>query len=131
MSTSDQNQPPQGGGETRGGATGAAAAPQTEAGGERGQQRHGGRRRHGRSERRPAQPQQRRTDSSLNMEELRELTELFSAHGLTDFEFENADIRIRLSRNPAPSVAAAATPVVIPTSAVTPIAAIQAAAAGA
>ena len=36
------------------------------------------------------------------MDELRELTELFTAHGLTDFEFENADIRIRLSRNPAP-----------------------------
>jgi acetyl-CoA carboxylase biotin carboxyl carrier protein len=37
------------------------------------------------------------------MDELRELTELFTAHGLTDFEFENADIRIRLSRNPAPA----------------------------
>jgi acetyl-CoA carboxylase biotin carboxyl carrier protein len=40
---------------------------------------------------------------------VRELTELFSEHGLTDFEFENADIRIRLSRNPAPVAAAAAT----------------------
>jgi acetyl-CoA carboxylase biotin carboxyl carrier protein len=39
----------------------------------------------------------------LNLDEVRELTELFSEHGLTDFEFENADIRIRLSRNPAPA----------------------------
>jgi acetyl-CoA carboxylase biotin carboxyl carrier protein len=37
----------------------------------------------------------------LNLDEVRELTELFSEHGLTDFEFENADIRIRLSRTPA------------------------------
>ncbi len=36
------------------------------------------------------------------MEELRELTELFTAHKLTDFEFENADIRVRLSRNATP-----------------------------
>ncbi|MBV9929180.1 MAG: acetyl-CoA carboxylase biotin carboxyl carrier protein [Acidobacteria bacterium] len=47
------------------------------------------------------------------MEELRELTELFSAHGLTDFEFENAEIRIRLSRNAAP-VAAGAAQVFVP-----------------
>jgi len=42
----------------------------------------------------------------LNLDEVRELTELFSEHGLTDFEFENADIRIRLSRNPAPTASA-------------------------
>ena len=42
------------------------------------------------------------------MDELRELTELFSSHALTEFEFENADIRIRLSRNPAPLAAASA-----------------------
>jgi acetyl-CoA carboxylase biotin carboxyl carrier protein len=48
------------------------------------------------------------------MDELRELTELFSAHGLTDFEFENAEIRIRLSRNPAPGAAASAAPLVPP-----------------
>jgi acetyl-CoA carboxylase biotin carboxyl carrier protein len=100
---SDENQP-QGG-------TGAAAAPQVESGSsERGQgQRHGrGRRRSGgggRPEQR--QPQgQRRAEPMLNLDEVRELTELFSEHGLTDFEFENADIRIRLSRNPAPSAAA-------------------------
>jgi acetyl-CoA carboxylase biotin carboxyl carrier protein len=41
------------------------------------------------------------------MEELRELTELFTTHGLTDFEFENSEIRVRLSRNPAPQATAA------------------------
>ena len=33
------------------------------------------------------------------MDELRELAELFTSHGLTDFEFENEDIRVRLSRS--------------------------------
>jgi acetyl-CoA carboxylase biotin carboxyl carrier protein len=101
---SDENQP-------QGGA-GAAAAPQVESGSsERGQgQRHGrGRRRSGGGGGRPEQRQpqsQRRAEPMLNLDEVRELTELFSEHGLTDFEFENADIRIRLSRNPAPSAAA-------------------------
>jgi acetyl-CoA carboxylase biotin carboxyl carrier protein len=44
------------------------------------------------------------------MDELREMTELFTAHHLTDFEFENADIRVRLSRNPAPQAGAAVAP---------------------
>jgi acetyl-CoA carboxylase biotin carboxyl carrier protein len=129
MSTSDQNQSQPHGGE-QGSATGAAKAPQAETGAsvERGQ-RHG-RRRHGRPERRGEQqhPQSQRRggEATLNMEELRELTELFSAHGLTDFEFENADIRIRLSRTPAPVVAAA--PVVAPAQALTPLAAMQSAA---
>ena len=113
MTTSDQNQSQPHGGE---GGAGTAAAPQAESGGgERGGARHG-RRRHGSGGgggggRRPDQQRQpqgqssRRGESGLNIDELRELTELFSAHGLTDFEFENADIRIRLSRNPAPSAA--------------------------
>ncbi|HEX7175992.1 MAG TPA: acetyl-CoA carboxylase biotin carboxyl carrier protein [Pyrinomonadaceae bacterium] len=76
-----------------------------------------GRRRHGSA--RPQQQQQgqspRRNEPSLNMEELRELAELFTSHGLTDFEFENEDIRVRLSRSlgqPAapPPVAAPAGP---------------------
>src|SRR5918911_4257993 len=130
MSTSDQNQSRPG---AEGGGTGTAAAPQAETqGGDRGA-RHGrgrrGRTGGGRHEQQ-GRPQQgnapRRGDSTLNMEELRELTELFSAHGLTDFEFENADIRIRLSRNPAPAAgsAQAAAP------AVGPAAAMQAATAG-
>src|SRR5215204_1506921 len=115
MSTSDQNQSRPDG---EGGGTGTAAAPQQQAeapGAERGA-RHGGRGRRGRtgggrheSQGRPQQPGHgsRRADSALNMDELRELTELFSAHGLTDFEFENAEIRIRLSRNPAPAAGSA------------------------
>ena len=122
MSTSDQNQPPHGG--ERG--TGAAAAPQAESAGSAERAPRHGRRRRGRPEPgRPSAPP-RRPESALNMDELRELTDLFTAHGLTDFEFENADIRIRLSRNPAP--AATATPVaVIPAAAVSPLAAMQAA----
>jgi acetyl-CoA carboxylase biotin carboxyl carrier protein len=54
------------------------------------------------------------------MDELRELTELFTAHGLTDFEFENADIRIRLSRNPAPSQSSSGFHAVVPGSAPSP-----------
>jgi acetyl-CoA carboxylase biotin carboxyl carrier protein len=103
MSTSDQNKAQPLGGEQSGGA-GAASAPQAETSGEERGARHGRRRRGGgRPEQRQPQAQQRRSESTLNMEELRELTELFTTHGLTDFEFENADIRIRLSRNPAPS----------------------------
>jgi acetyl-CoA carboxylase biotin carboxyl carrier protein len=117
MSTSDQNQPR--GGEQGSSGTGAAAAPQAEAGGgERGaSSRHGrGRRRSGggRPEQRQQQPS-RRAEPMLNLEEVRELTELFSEHGLTDFEFENADIRIRLSRNPAPGAAAQTFPAPPPT----------------
>ncbi len=115
MSTSDQDQPqghdqeqPRGGG---------AQSQSSEGGADRG--RHGGRDRGGRRRGgsgggggggRAPQQQQRRADSSLNMDELRELTELFTAHHLTDFEFENADIRVRLSRNPAPQAGAAVAP---------------------
>jgi acetyl-CoA carboxylase biotin carboxyl carrier protein len=128
MSTSDQNQPPHGG--ERG--TGAATAPQAESSGASGgaerAPRHG-RRRRGRPEQGRQQSQPRRTESALNMDELRELTDLFTAHGLTDFEFENADIRIRLSRNPAPAATTAAPVAVVP-AAVGPLAAIQAASGG-
>ena len=37
-------------------------------------------------------------DPSLNMNELRELAEMVNEHGFTDFEFENANIRVRLSK---------------------------------
>ena len=102
---SDENQ-------SQGGA-GTAAAPQVEAErGERGSSsRHGrGRRRGGRPEQRQQQQSSRRAEPMLNLDEVRELTELFSEHGLTDFEFENADIRIRLSRNPAPGAPVVAPP---------------------
>ncbi len=59
--------------------------------------------------------------ASLNMAELRELAELVNEHGFTDFEFENENIRVRLSRTPAaqtvqaaiPAPAALATPAVV------------------
>lgn len=41
---------------------------------------------------------------SLNMKELQELAELVGEHGFTDFEFENENIRVRLSKNPAPQI---------------------------
>jgi len=73
----------------------------------------GGRRRHRQPS--PQQNQARRPDASLNMEELRELMEMFTAHGLTDFEIENEDIRVRLSRNLAP-LQSTATTIGVPTS---------------
>ncbi|HKH34079.1 MAG TPA: acetyl-CoA carboxylase biotin carboxyl carrier protein [Beijerinckiaceae bacterium] len=99
----------------------AGANSERAGGGERGGAagRHGGGGRRGRRggghspqppQRQQQQGQQRRAESSLNMDELRELTELFTTHGLTDFEFENADIRVRLSRNPAPQSGGAAAP---------------------
>jgi acetyl-CoA carboxylase biotin carboxyl carrier protein len=42
------------------------------------------------------------SEPSLNMDELRELANLVNENGFTDFEFENANIRVRLSKNPAP-----------------------------
>ena len=38
------------------------------------------------------------SDPSLNMDELRELAALFDEHALTDFEFENENIRVRMTR---------------------------------
>jgi acetyl-CoA carboxylase biotin carboxyl carrier protein len=132
MTTSDQDHSQTHGGE-QGADAGTAAAPQAESGGaERGGSggaRHGRRRRSGGGGNRPeqqrqpqARPPQQRSESGLNIDELRELTDLFSSHGLTDFEFENADIRIRLSRNPAPPAGAAA-----PLAAPGPLAAMQSA----
>ena len=60
------------------------------------------------------------SDASLNLDEIRELAELVNEHGFTDFEFENENIRVRLSKQvntpvyaapqmaaPAPAAAAA------------------------
>lgn len=62
------------------------------------------------------------SEPSLNMDELRELANLVNENGFTDFEFENANIRVRLSKNPAPqyfqampSVASAPVAAPIPT----------------
>jgi len=48
------------------------------------------------------------SEPSLNMDELHELANLVDEHGFTDFEFENANIRVRLSKNPAPQIIQAA-----------------------
>ena len=41
---------------------------------------------------------QQADEASFNMEEIRELAELVNEHGFTDFEFENENIRVRLSK---------------------------------
>ena len=114
MSEHDSQQQP-GSDQTRGDAS------QTERGrsGGGGGERRRGRRRHTPSHAGASgqqQPQQRRQEASLNMSELRELVELFTSHGLTDFELENEEIRVRLSRNTG-MVAATAQAVPSPTGA--------------
>ncbi len=59
----------------------------------------------------------RPVDSSFNMDEIRELASLVNEHGFTDFEFENENIRVRLSKmaaapvyQAAPAVQAASPP---------------------
>jgi len=47
---------------------------------------------------------------SFNMDELRDLAELVNEHGFTDFEFENANIRVRLSKMTAVPVVQAYAP---------------------
>lgn len=49
-----------------------------------------------------ASANQKLSEPSFNMDELRELANLVNENGFTDFEFENANIRVRLSKNPAP-----------------------------
>jgi acetyl-CoA carboxylase biotin carboxyl carrier protein len=48
------------------------------------------------------------SEPSLNMAELQELANLVDEHGFTDFEFENENIRVRLSKNSAPQIIQAA-----------------------
>lgn len=54
------------------------------------------------------------SEPSLNMAELQELAKLVDEHGFTDFEFENANIRVRLSKNPAPQIVQAFQPTAAP-----------------
>jgi acetyl-CoA carboxylase biotin carboxyl carrier protein len=51
-----------------------------------------------------AKKQYQPSEASLNMAELRELAELVNEHGFTDFEFENENIRVRLSKMTAAPV---------------------------
>jgi len=56
-----------------------------------------------------AKDQKQTPDPSLNMDELRELAKLVIENGFTDFEFENENIRVRLSKmNAAPAASAPA-----------------------
>ncbi len=43
-------------------------------------------------------------EASFNLDEIRELAELVDQHGFTDFEFENENIRVRLSKTPAAQI---------------------------
>lgn len=55
------------------------------------------------------------TDPSMNMDEIRELANLVIEHGFTDFEFENENIRVRLSKTIQQVVAPAqAAPAAVP-----------------
>ena len=47
------------------------------------------------------------SEASLNLDEIRELAELVNEHGFTDFEFENENIRVRLSKQVSTPVYAA------------------------
>jgi acetyl-CoA carboxylase biotin carboxyl carrier protein len=53
------------------------------------------------------QPQARRSETHLPMEELRDLFALFTEHGLTEFEIEREGIRVHLGRSLTPQVIAA------------------------
>src|SRR6188472_4404949 len=49
-------------------------------------------------------PARKTSDPSFNLDEIRELAELVNEHGFTDFEFENENIRVRLSKMTAAPV---------------------------
>ena len=59
------------------------------------------------------------TDPSLNMDELRDLANLVIEHGFTDFEFENENIRVRLSKMTNVPVTPAAQPAATTTASAT------------
>ena len=59
--------------------------------------------------------------ASLNIQELRELAELVNEHGFTDFEFENENIRVRLSKQVSAPVYAAPAPQVASPAPIAPI----------
>lgn len=67
-----------------------------------------------------AKKQYQPSEASLNMNELRELAELVNEHGFTDFEFENENIRVRLSKMTAAPVMQMVQPTTAP-----PVAAAQ------
>src|SRR6478672_5152336 len=68
-------------------------------------------------------PSTQSDESSFDMDELRELMELVNEQGFTDFEFENENIRVRLSKasafasvaQSAPTAGPVSTPATLPT----------------
>lgn len=62
-------------------------------------------------------------EPSFNMDELQSLAALVNEHGFTDFEFENENIRVRLSKQVTVAVAPAAAQAVAAPTAAAPIAA--------
>lgn len=71
---------------------------------------------------RQASKKQGKAEPSFNMDELRELADLVNDHGFTDFEFENENIRVRLSKMTAAPIVQAA-PSYVPAPAPAPAAA--------
>jgi acetyl-CoA carboxylase biotin carboxyl carrier protein len=61
----------------------------------------------GRERQQGGQGQQPRPEALLNMDELRELFDLFTAQGFTEFELEKESFRIRLRRDLSPQAGAA------------------------
>ena len=62
-------------------------------------------------------------ERSFDMEELRELADLFDERGLTEFEFENENIRVRLSKMtsaPVQATAPVATTMAVPQTSTAP-----------
>ncbi|MGI9106643.1 MAG: acetyl-CoA carboxylase biotin carboxyl carrier protein [Pyrinomonadaceae bacterium] len=102
---------------TRPGGDSSEASGSNSGGGGGGGGRSGPRRRH-RGER-EHQPATRRPEFSINMEELRELADLITAQGFTEFELEKEGFRLRLSRNTysqvqtAPTATAASGPAAV------------------
>jgi acetyl-CoA carboxylase biotin carboxyl carrier protein len=71
------------------------------------------------------------TDPSFNMDELQALAALVNEHGFTDFEFENENIRVRLSKAvtvaAAPAAVVSTAPVSLPAAPVAESAPVEAA----
>lgn len=59
-------------------------------------------------------------DPSFNMDELRDLADLVDEHGLTEFEFENENIRVRISKVTAAPVLQSAPAAAAPAANVAP-----------
>src|SRR5215217_4395553 len=58
------------------------------------------------------------SEPSFNMDEIRELADLVDEYGLTDFEFENENIRVRLSKTSATHVIQQSAPAPAPSNTV-------------